>query len=56
MLLSMRLKENLNLEVLGMEDSIVRELKIMNDLKALDLFLTGVRQEKIDKIFKKWRK
>jgi hypothetical protein len=31
------------------------ELQIMNDLKALELFLSGVRQEKLDKIFKKRR-
>lgn len=31
------------------------ELQIMNDLKSLELFLSGVRQEKLDKIFKKRR-
>jgi len=35
------------------EKRLLAELVIMNDLKALELFLTGVRQEKIDKILKK---
>lgn len=34
-------------------NSILVELRVMNDLKALELFLTGVRQEKLNKILKK---
>jgi len=36
-------------------DEIRVELAIANDLKSLELFLTGVRQERLDKIFKKRR-
>jgi hypothetical protein len=37
------------------EKKVWKELRLMNDLACLELYLSGVRQEKLDKIVKKNR-